>query len=112
MNDFRNRVQLIGNLGMDPEIVTFETGNKLAKFTLATNSTFKNQKGETQKDVQWHSIVAWGHQAEFAERQLKKGNHVAVEGRLVYRSYEDKQGNKKYVSEIVLSNYLTAPVAN
>ena len=111
MNDFRNRVQLIGNLGMDPEVVTFESGNKLAKFTLATNSTYKNQKGETQKEVQWHSVVAWGHQADYAEKQLKKGNQIAIEGRLVYRSYEDKNGNKKYVSEIVLNNFLMAPFA-
>lgn len=110
MNDFRNRVQLIGNLGMDPEIITFESGNKLAKFTLATNATYKDQKGETKKDVQWHSVVAWGYQADFAEKQLKKGNFVAIEGRLVYRSYEDKQGNKKYISEIVMNNFLMAPL--
>ena len=108
MNDFRNRVQLVGNLGMDPELITFEQGNKLAKFSLATNTKFKNNKGETQQDVQWHNVVAWGNQADIAAK-FQKGQQIAIEGRLVYRNYEDKNGDKKFITEIVLSSFLILP---
>lgn len=108
MNDFRNRVQLVGNLGMTPELITFDNGNKLAKFSLATNRSYKNQNGEIQKEVQWHNIVAWGNQAEMALK-LSKGSYVALEGRLAYRDYTDKDGNKKYTTEVVLNNFLMLP---
>jgi len=100
MNALRNKVQLIGNLGNDPEMVNLEDGNKLAKFSIATNETFKNAKGEKVTDTQWHNVVAWGKTAEIVENYLSKGNEVAVEGKLIHRSYESKTGEKRYVTEV------------
>ena len=100
MNALRNKVQLIGNLGNDPEIVNLEGGNKLAKFSIATNETYKNAKGEKVTDTQWHNVVAWGKTAEIVENYLTKGNEVAVEGKLIHRSYESKEGEKRYITEI------------
>jgi single-strand DNA-binding protein len=100
MNALRNKVQLIGNLGNDPEIVNLDGGNKLAKFSIATNETYKNAKGEKVTDTQWHNVVAWGKTAEIVENYLTKGNEVAVEGKLTHRSYETKEGEKRYVTEI------------
>ncbi|MRT15517.1 single-stranded DNA-binding protein [Vitellibacter sp. q18] len=101
MSTLRNKVQLIGNLGNDPEIINLDGGKKLAKFSIATNETYKNQKGEKITDTQWHNIVAWGKTAEIIENYLSKGKEVAVEGKLTSRSWEDKDGNKKYITEIV-----------
>ena len=100
MNALRNKVQLIGNLGNDPEIVNLDGGNKLAKFSIATNETYKNAKGEKVTDTQWHNVVAWGKTAEIVENYLTKGNEVAVEGKLTHRSYETKEGEKRYITEI------------
>ncbi len=100
MNALRNKVQLIGNLGQDPEIVTLDNGNKLAKFSIATNETYKNQQGEKVTDTQWHHVVAWGKIAEIVESYLSKGKEVALEGKLTSRSYETKTGEKRYVTEI------------
>ncbi|HLW32205.1 MAG TPA: single-stranded DNA-binding protein [Aequorivita sp.] len=101
MSTLRNKVQLIGNLGQDPEIINLESGRKLAKFSIATNETYKNQKGEKVTDTQWHNIVAWGKTAEIIENYLSKGKEVAIEGKLTSRSYDDKEGNKRYVTEVV-----------
>ncbi len=100
MNAIKNRVQLIGNLGQDPEIVTLESGSKLAKFSLATSDYYKNAKGEKVEDTQWHNIVAWGKIADIVESYLTKGKQVAVEGKLIHRSYETTEGEKKYTTEI------------
>ncbi|WP_282055515.1 single-stranded DNA-binding protein [Maribacter luteus] len=100
MNALRNKVQLIGNLGNDPEIVNLDGGSKLAKFSIATNETYKNAKGEKVTDTQWHNVVAWGKTAEIVENFLMKGNEVAVEGKLTHRSYETKDGEKRYITEI------------
>lgn len=100
MNALRNKVQLIGNLGNDPEIVNLDGGSKLAKFSIATNETYKNAKGEKVTDTQWHNVVAWGKTAEIVENYLTKGNEVAVEGKLTHRSYETKEGEKRYITEI------------
>jgi len=100
MNSLRNKVQLIGNLGNDPEMVVLENGNKLAKFSIATNETYKNASGEKVTDTQWHNVVAWGKVAEIAENFLVKGKEVAIEGKLVSRSYETKEGKKRYITEI------------
>ncbi|MDE3742433.1 single-stranded DNA-binding protein [Maribacter polysaccharolyticus] len=100
MNALRNKVQLIGNLGNDPEIVNLDGGSKLAKFSIATNETYKNAKGEKVTDTQWHNVVAWGKTAEIVENYLLKGNEVAVEGKLTHRSYETKEGEKRYITEI------------
>ena len=101
MSTLRNKVQLIGNLGNTPEIITLESGKKFAKFSLATNENYKNAKGEKVTDTQWHNIVAWNKTAEIIEKYLEKGNEVAIEGKLTSRSYETKEGDKRYVTEIV-----------
>lgn len=106
MNNLRNRVQLIGNLGTTPEVIEFKEGRKLVKFTLATNESYKNKKGETIKETQWHNIVAWGNSAKIAEQYLEKGKEVCVEGKLSNRNYEDKDGVKRYVTEIVVQDIL------
>ena len=106
MNTLRNKVQLIGNLGNDPEVINLEGGSKLAKFSMATNESYKNAKGEKVTDTQWHNIVAWGKTAEIVENYLKKGNEVAVEGKLINRSYETKDGDKRYITEIKCSELL------
>lgn len=106
MKDLRNRVQLIGNLGMDPEVKSFEGDRKLAKFSLATSQSYTNSKGERVKDTQWHNIIAWGKLAETAEKYLSKGSEVALEGKLVYRTYEGTDGQKKYITEIVMGEFI------
>lgn len=106
MNALRNKVQLIGNLGQDPEIVTLESGSKLAKFSVATNEVYRNSKGEKITDTQWHNVVAWGKTAEIVESYLTKGNEVAVEGKLIHRSYETKEGEKRYVTEVKCNELL------
>ncbi|WP_420603150.1 single-stranded DNA-binding protein [Flagellimonas sp.] len=106
MNSLKNKVQLIGNLGNDPEMVTLENGNKLAKFSIATNETYKNATGEKVTDTQWHNIVAWGKIAEIVENFLVKGKEVAIEGKLISRSYETKEGEKRYITEIKCNELL------
>lgn len=106
MNALKNKVQLIGHLGQDPEIVNMESGNKLAKFSIATSDYYKNAKGEKVEDTQWHNIVAWGKTAEIVENYLTKGKQVAVEGKLIHRSYETKEGDKRYITEIKCNELL------
>lgn len=106
MSNLRNKVQLIGHLGNDPEIINLESGKKIAKFTIATNESYKNEKGEKVEDTQWHNIVAWNKTAEIVEKYLKKGKEVVVEGKLTSRSYDDKEGNKRYVTEVVVNELL------
>ncbi len=96
-----NRVQLTGNIGNAPEVKTFENGNKLLKFSLATNEEYKTAKGETATDTQWHFVSVWGKLADELETTLKKGSHVSVDGKIKNNSYVDKNGVKKYVTEIV-----------
>lgn len=100
MSTLRNKVQLIGNLGNDPEIVTVASGQKLAKFSMATNESYKNNKGERIKDTQWHNVIAWGKTAELIELYLGKGKEVALEGKLVTRSWEDPEGQRRYATEV------------
>jgi single-strand DNA-binding protein len=106
MNALRNKVQLIGNLGMNPEVKALDGGRKVAKFTMATNETYKNQQGEKVQDTQWHNIVAWGKTAEIMEQLLTKGKEVLIEGKLTSRSYDDKEGKKHYITEIVTNEFL------
>ena len=96
-----NKVELTGNIGNTPEVKTFDNGNKLLKFSLATNEEYKTYKGETAKDTQWHFISLWGKQVDELEAKLKKGSFVNVIGKINNNSYVDKNGNKKYVTEIV-----------
>jgi single-strand DNA-binding protein len=103
MQELRNRVQLIGNLGKAPEIHTTEKGRKLARFSIATNDTYRSATGERVKETLWHTVIAWGKLAEIAEKYLTKGKEVAVGGKLVHRSYIDKDGVKHRISEVVLN---------
>ncbi|MCK5401950.1 MAG: single-stranded DNA-binding protein [Flavobacteriaceae bacterium] len=106
MNTLRNKVQLIGNLGNDPEIINLESGKTLAKFSIATNESYKNASGEKVTDTQWHNVVAWGKTAEIIEKYVTKGKEVAIEGKLTTRSYETKEGEKRYVTEVVCNELL------
>lgn len=106
MYALKNKVQLIGNLGHAPEIKTTEGGKKLARFSVATNESYRNAKGEKVTETQWHNLVAWGKVAEIAEKFLVKGTEVAIEGKLVNRSYTDKQGVKKYITEVQVAEVL------
>ncbi|TRO67212.1 single-stranded DNA-binding protein [Christiangramia sabulilitoris] len=106
MSTLRNTVQLIGHVGNEPEIVNLESGKKLAKFSVATNESYKNAKGEKITDTQWHNIVAWGKTADLIENYVPKGKEVGIEGKLTSRSYEDKDGVKRYITEIVCHELL------
>ncbi len=99
-----NKVQLAGNLGNDPEIKTFENGNKLARFSMATNEEYTTRNGEKATNTQWHFVTAWGKIAERVETELKKGSFISIEGRLVNRNYTDKNGQKKYITEVVAND--------
>jgi len=102
----RNRVQLIGNLGADPEVMTFDSGTKKATFSLATTESYNNQSGEKVTETQWHRVILWGGQATIAEKYLQKGKEVAVQGKLITRDYEDKQGQKRYITEVLADELL------
>ncbi len=106
MNAIKNKVQLIGNLGNAPEVKTLDNGKKLAKMSIATNETYKNSKGEKVTETQWHNLIAWGKTADIAGQYLNKGSEVAIEGKLVTRSYTDKEGNKRYATEVVVNELL------
>jgi single-strand DNA-binding protein len=103
MYAIRNKVQLIGNLGQLPEVRTTENGKKLARFSIATNDTYRNTQGQKVSETSWHNVIAWGKLAEIAEKYLTKGREVAVAGKLVHRNYTDKNGIKRYVTEVVLN---------
>lgn len=105
MNSLRNRVQLIGHPGMDPEVRSLENGNKMAKISLATNEHYKNKSGDKVTETQWHNLVAWGKTAELVEKFVRKGKEVGVEGKLVTRQYE-ADGQKKYITEVVVNDIL------
>ncbi len=106
MYALKNKVQLIGNLGNAPEIRTTESGKKMARFSLATSEVYKNAKGEKVTETQWHNLVAWGKVADIVAQYLDKGKEVAIEGKLVNRSYDDKNGNKKFITEILVNELL------
>lgn len=97
-----NKVILVGNLGKDPELRYTPNGTAVASFPLATSSRWKNSSGEFQEKTEWHRIIAWGRQAEVCNEYLKKGSQVYVEGRIQYRSFDDKDGNKRFVTEIIV----------
>ncbi|GAA4272765.1 single-stranded DNA-binding protein [Aquimarina gracilis] len=106
MNTIKNKVQLIGNLGQEPEIVNLESGKKLAKFSIATNDHYYNKQGDKVTDTQWHNIIAWGKTAEIIEKYVNKGQEIAIEGKLTSRSYEDSEGKKRYITEVVCNELL------
>lgn len=106
MYALKNKVQLIGNLGGKPEVKNTENGKKLARFSMATNEVYRNASGDKVTETQWHNLVAWGKLADIAEKYLDKGKEVAIEGKLINRSYTDKEGNKKYITEIQVNELL------
>ena len=106
MYALKNKVQLIGNLGNAPEIKNFEDGKKVANFRLATSEKYKNASGEKITETTWHNLVAWGKLAELAEKYLQKGSEIIIEGKIINRSYDDKEGNKKYISEVQVNELM------
>ena len=106
MNTLRNKVQLIGNMGNDPEMISLEGGKKLAKFSMATNDTYKNGAGEKVTETQWHNIIAWNKTADIIEKYVQKGKEIMIEGKLTTRSYENKEGEKRYITEVVCNELL------
>lgn len=106
MNAMKNTVQLIGNVGNDPEIKNLDGGRKLANLTIATNDSYKNDKGEKIETTEWHRVTAWGATAELIEKYVTKGNQIGIEGKLTHRSYDDKNGEKRYITEIVVNELL------
>jgi single-strand DNA-binding protein len=106
MSSLRNSVSLIGNTGKDPEVLVTDAGKKVAKFSLATNESYTNKSGEKVTETQWHNIVAWGKTADIVEKYLSKGKEVGVRGKLTYGSYETKEGEKRYFTEVVCDELL------
>lgn len=106
MSSIKNKVQLIGNLGDNPRITVLESGKKVANISLATNETYKDANGEKQTSTEWHNLVAWNKTAEILEKFTSKGSEIAIEGKLTTRNYEDKDGNKRSTTEVVISEIL------
>ncbi len=106
MNRIKNHIQLVGNVGENPAVADTENGKKRVRFSLATNEFFKNPQGDKVKRTYWHTIVAWDKLAEIIEKHVKKGKEIIIEGKLASRSYTDKEGIKRYVSEVIASGIL------
>jgi single-strand DNA-binding protein len=106
MYALKNKVQLIGNLGNAPEVKNTENGKKLARFSMATNETYRGRTGEKITETTWHNVVAWGKVADIAEKFLTKGKEIAIEGKLINRSYTDANGIKRHVTEIQVNELL------
>ncbi len=106
MNTMRNKVQLIGHLGADPEIKNLENGGKLARFSLATNEKYQKKNGEKVTETHWHNLIAWGKTADIIEKYARKGNELGVEGKLKHRAWETKEGEKRYATEVVVNDVL------
>lgn len=106
MNTLRNTVQLIGRLGQDPEVVTFQDGNKIAKFSMATDDSYKDKSGNKVERSYWHNILVTGGLVKVVEGYVKKGQEIAIEGKLTNRSYDTKEGEKRYITEILVNELL------
>lgn len=106
MNTLKNKIQLLGHLGGQPEVRTTQSGQKMARMRVATNETYRNAAGEKVTDTQWHTCIAWGKTAEIAEQFLHKGSEVMLDGRLQYREYVDKDGHQRTAAEITVANLL------
>ncbi|MCU0441634.1 MAG: single-stranded DNA-binding protein [Bacteroidia bacterium] len=104
--NLRNNVRLIGHLGQNPDVKELNGGKKMAKFSLATSESYRDDKGDRISETQWHNLIAWGKTAEIASKFLSKGREVAIEGKLSSRSYTDKEGNKRYTTEVVVNEIL------
>ena len=106
MNTLRNKVQLIGRLGQEPEITTFPDGNKIAKFSMATDDSYKDRNGQKVERAYWHTIIVRGGLVKVVESYVQKGQEIAIEGKLTNRSWEDKDGNKRYITEVICNELL------
>ena len=106
MSNLKKRVQLIGNVGNDPEVHKLESVRKLVKLRLATNESYRNKEGERVTQTEWHNVVAWNKTAEIIENYVTKGREIGVDGKLTTRSWEDKDGNKRYITEVVCNEVL------
>jgi len=106
MKNLRNNVRLIGRLGVDPKVTKFENGKQVVSFSIATDESYKNKEGERVENTQWHNLVVWNGLSKVAEKYLKKGMEITVEGRLVHRSYEDKNGKTVFVTEVEVHDLL------
>ena len=106
MNQMKNNVQLMGFVGRDPEILSLNGDKQMVKLSLATSDRYLSTTGEYKSDTQWHTAVAWGKTAEFIHQNIKKGNEMAINGRLQYRTFENKNGNKQTVAEIIVSEFV------
>ncbi len=106
MNNLVNKVQLIGRMGMNPEVRSLENNRKMARFSIATDESYKDSDGKKVENTQWHNIVAWGNTAEFVEKYLKKGQLLALEGKLVSSSYTDKEGNKRFSTDVHANEFM------
>ena len=96
-----NRITLIGNAGKEPETHVINENSSVTKFSFATNETYKNKSGEKVTETQWHNLVMWNRLGEIAAKYVKKGDKLAIVGSVKYRDYEDKEGNKRYITEII-----------
>lgn len=105
MKTLKNKVQLIGNVGENPKIHTFENGKKVVRFSLATNNYFFKEEEKVQQ-TEWHNLVAWGKQADLIEKYVTRGSEIAIEGKLTSRSYENSEGHKQSVTEILIHEIL------
>jgi len=106
MSNLRNRVQLIGHVGNEPEVQNLESGSKVVRLSLATNESYRNKEGERVTKTEWHNVVAWNKTAEFIENYVTKGKEIGVDGKLTSRSWEDKDGNMRYITEVICSEVL------
>jgi len=104
MRSIRNTVHLIGNIGLDPEVKVLSNGRKMARFRLATTDRYRNSEGKMIRETQWHTVIVWGNLATIVERYLNKGREIAIDGKIIYRNYEDKDGKTRYVTEIVAND--------
>ena len=112
MSTIKNHVQLIGNLGQEPTVTNLENGKKVARFSLATNEYYKSEKGEKMQNTEWHTVVAWGKTAEIIEKYTSRGKGICVSGKLKSRSYEDSEGETRYVTEVEANEILLLGVKN
>jgi single-strand DNA-binding protein len=106
MNNLKNRVTLIGNLGCNPDCKVLDSGTKMARVSLGTTDTFQNAKGERVSETHWHNIIGWGKVAQILETHTKVGSKIAVEGRLINRQYTDKGGNKRLITEVHINEII------
>jgi single-strand DNA-binding protein len=106
MLNLRNHVTLVGNMGMNAEITSFDNGNKVARFSLATDKNYKTKDGQVEKNTEWHRVFAWGNMAQFIENYGEKGKPLAIHGRIVNRTYLSKEGKQRNITEVEIKHII------